>query len=56
MHMSEQEILDYMELMEATFQAYDRVDELPDNLPAVTYPRTPGYRPPTSENPLNAGM
>ena len=54
MHMSEQEIRDYMELMESTFQAYDRVDELPDNLPAVVYPRTPGYRPPPSENPLNA--
>ncbi|WP_097066734.1 amidase [Nitrosovibrio sp. Nv4] len=54
MHMSEQEIRDYMELMEATFQAYDRVDELPDNLPVVTYPRTAGHHPSPSENTLNA--
>ena len=57
MRMSEQEIRDYMELMEATFLAYDRIDELPDNLPAVAYapyPRTVGYRPSPSENSLNA--
>jgi amidase len=54
MHMSEQEIRDYMELMQPTFQAYDRLDELPDSLPVAAYPRTAGYRPPPSENPLNA--
>ena len=54
MHMSEQEIRDYMELMELTFQTYDRLDELPDSLPVAAYPRTAGYRPPPSENPLNA--
>ena len=53
-HMSEQEIRDYMELMEATFQAYDRIDELPDNLPEVAYPRVQWYFPSPSENPLNA--
>src|SRR3546814_5495555 len=37
-----------------TIQAYDAVDALPDFLPPVDYPRTPGYRPQPSENPLNA--
>ena len=40
--------------MEGTIQAYDRVDALPDYLPEVRYPRTPGYRPRRAENPLNA--
>jgi amidase len=52
--MSEHEIAEYLEVMEGTLQAYDRLQQLPDNLPAVRYPRTPGYRPGASENPLNA--
>ncbi len=54
MSMSDREIGEYMEVMEATFQAYDRLQQLPDNLPPVRYPRTPGYRPGATENPLNA--
>ena len=54
MSMSDREIMDYMTIMEGTFQAYDRVDALPDNLPQVKYPRTPGRRPSQEENPLNA--
>ncbi len=54
MSMSDREIMDYMTIMEGTFQAYDRVDALPDNLPQVKYPRTPGRRPSPEENPLNA--
>jgi amidase len=41
-------------VLEPTFQAYDRVQQLPDNLPPVKYPRTPGYRPAASENRLGA--
>ena len=41
-------------MLEGTFQAYDRVNQLPDYLPPVRYPRTPGYRPGADENPLNA--
>jgi amidase len=52
--MSEHEIAEYLEVMEGTLQAYDRLQQLPDNLPAVRYPRTPGYRPSAAENPLNA--
>ncbi len=45
---------DYLELMQASFDAYDLIDSLPDDVPAVKYPRTPGYRPPASENENNA--
>ncbi len=52
--MSQGEVAEYLEVLEGTFQAYDRVNQLPDYLPAVRYPRTPGYRPGANENPLNA--
>jgi amidase len=52
--MSEAEIAEYLQVLEPTFQAYDRVQQLPDNLPPVKYPRTPGYRPNGSENRLGA--
>ncbi|NMM43060.1 amidase [Rhodospirillaceae bacterium KN72] len=54
MSMDDREIIDYMTIMEDTFKAYDVVDSLPDNLPKVKYPRTPGYRPSGAENPMNA--
>ena len=54
MTMSDAEIGEYMGLMEANFQAFDLIDSLPDELPKVKYPRTPGHRPPPAENPLNA--
>ena len=52
--MSQGEVAEYLEVLEGTFQAYDRVNELPDYLPPERYPRTPGYRPGANENPLNA--
>jgi amidase len=54
MSMSQGEVAEYLDVLEGTFQAYDRVNQLPDYLPAVRYPRTPGYRPGANENPLNA--
>lgn len=54
MSMSDAEVAEYLEVVDGTLQAYDRVSELPDNLPAVAWPRTPGYRPGAAENPLNA--
>ena len=54
MSMGDRELIDYMTVMEGTFQSYDVVDSLPDNLPQVKYPRTPGSRPSAAENPLNA--
>jgi amidase len=54
MSMSDREIGEYMEVLEGTFQSYDRVNQLPDYLPPVRYPRTPGYRPGAAENTMNA--
>ncbi len=54
MSMSDAEVAEYLEVIDGTLQAYDRISELPDNLPAVAWPRTPGYRPSAAENPLNA--
>ncbi len=54
MTMSESETQEYMALMEGSFQAYDRIDALPDNIPEVAYPRTPGSRPAAQDNPMNA--
>ena len=54
MSMSDRELIDYMTIMEGTFQSYDIVDSMPDNLPQVKYPRTPGSRPAGADNPLNA--
>ena len=41
-------------LLEETVAAYDVVDRLPDELPPVRYPRTPGYEPREEENLHNA--
>jgi amidase len=54
MSMSEREVGEYLDVLEGTMQAYDRVEQLPDYLPEVRYPRTPGTRPSASENPLGA--
>ncbi len=54
MSMSTREVADYLEILEGTFQAYDRLAQLPDHLPPVRYPRTPGVKPSAADNPLNA--
>jgi amidase len=54
MSMSEREIGEYLDVLEGTMQAYDRVEQLPDYLPEVRYPRTPGTRPAAGDNPLGA--
>src|SRR6266702_2338374 len=54
MHMGEEELKSYDALMQANYAAYDAVDAMPDYVPAVTYPRTPGYRPEGEENKYNA--
>ena len=45
---------EYLALMQANFDAYDLIDALPDEIPAVHYPRAAGYRPEGDENQLNA--
>lgn len=51
--LDEREAEEYLALMQASFDAYDLVDALDDEIPAVRYPRGPGVRPTAEENPLN---
>ncbi len=52
--LTEADVDSYIELFRPNVAAYNAVDAMPDNLPAVKYPRTPGYRPGSDENPYNA--
>ncbi len=54
MHMSDERVGEFIEVMDGLTDAYDAVDAMPDYLPPVDYPRTAGYRPGAEENPLNA--
>ncbi len=54
MSLSDADLAEYAEIIEPYMQAYDRLDTMPDNLPEVRYPRSPGYFPNSTENPLNA--
>ena len=44
----------FQENFDATCAAYDLIDQMPDYLPEVKYPRASGYRPGPEENPYNA--
>ena len=48
------DVASFVELLRPSIAAYNLVDAMADNLPAVRYPRTPGYRPMGEENPRNA--
>ncbi|MCA1325104.1 amidase [Herbaspirillum sp. alder98] len=54
MQLTEQQANDYLALMQPSFDAYDLIDGLPDEIPAVQYPRTNGSRPSGEANPHNA--
>ncbi len=54
LNLSAADVTSFKGLMGGYVEAYNTVDLLPDALPAVTYPRTPGSRPDAGENPLNA--
>ncbi len=54
MNMTPERVGEFLSLMEGNFAAYDLVDQMPDYVPTVKYPRTPGHRPSAAENPLNA--
>ncbi len=49
-HLSEEQAVTYNTLLQPNFDAYDLIDSLPDFVPPVRYPRTPGYRPDGEEN------
>ncbi len=48
------DVQSYIGLMKGFVDAYNLVDAMPDNLPPVKYPRTPGSYPNPQENPRNA--
>jgi amidase len=52
--LSDADLKSFLGLMQPYIAGYNVVDTLPDHLPAVKYPRTPGYRPGAEENPYNA--
>lgn len=51
---SEPDAAEYLELVAGLVDGYRIVDSLPDYLPEVKYPRSPGYRPEGEENRYNA--
>ena len=53
-NLSGREIELFERMLEGFCQAYDIVDQLPNHLPKVNYPRTSGYRPHGEENRFNA--
>jgi len=53
-HLSEAQATTYNTLLQGNFDAYDVIDAMPDNLPVVSYARTPGYRPSGDENKYGA--
>ena len=54
MALSESDVSSYLRYFADAVAAYDALDRIPDNLPPVKYPRTPGHRPEDKDNPYNA--
>ena len=52
--LSDADVASYLGLMQPYVDAYNLVDQMPDHLPVVKYPRTPGRFPSPAENPRNA--
>ncbi|MEM7070446.1 MAG: amidase [Pseudomonadota bacterium] len=52
--MSDHELSDYLNVMKPYLQAFEILDQTPDSIPKVKYPRTPGTRVASEDNPLNA--
>ena len=52
--LTNEDIDSYINLLTPNVEAYNIIDAMPDNLPSVKYPRTPGYQPRAEENPYNA--
>ena len=53
MNLSDSDIAFFQETFAGNVAAYNMLEALPDNLPAVKYPRTPGYQPEGEENKYN---
>ncbi len=52
--LTDADVTSYLNLLKPYVDAYSLVDQMPDFLPVVKYPRTPGYFPSATENPHNA--
>jgi amidase len=52
--LTDSDIASFLTLMKPSIDGYNVVDQLPDNLPPVKYPRTPGVRPLPEDNRHNA--
>jgi len=52
--LTDEDVESYIGLFKGNIEAYNIIDAMPDNLPSVKYPRTPGYQPRAEENPYNA--
>jgi amidase len=54
MHMSDTDLKSYNQLLQGNYAAYEAIEAMPDYVPEVKYPRSPGYRPEGEENSRNA--
>ncbi|WP_027416831.1 amidase [Aneurinibacillus terranovensis] len=54
LNLTDEDLSSYQEMMKATLQSYDRLNQLVEPSLPVKYPRTSGYRPSSEENPYNA--
>jgi amidase len=52
--LNDAEVASYIGLLSPYIAAYNVIDTMADCMPAVRYPRTPGYRPTGDENKFNA--
>ena len=52
--LTDADVASFRGLMQGSIEAYNLVGAMPDEVPEVKYPRTPGYRPSPEENPRNA--
>ncbi|PYN11184.1 MAG: Asp-tRNA(Asn)/Glu-tRNA(Gln) amidotransferase GatCAB subunit A, partial [Candidatus Rokuibacteriota bacterium] len=54
LNLSETDVAFFLETMGGNVAAYHAIEAMADPMPAVKYPRTPGYRPEGAENKYNA--
>ncbi|HMN84370.1 MAG TPA: amidase [Bauldia sp.] len=52
--LTDDDVTSFLGLMRGSVDAYNLVGAMPDEVPLVKYPRTPGYRPSPDEDPRNA--
>jgi amidase len=53
-HLSDADVTSYLDLMTGVVSAYNTLADMPNEVPQVKWPRTPGYFPIGDDNPNNA--